>query len=1001
MGGGPRAARQKARAFFLDYAGMLGLRDVDAEVTLVGERVDKLGARHLTFEQSYRGVPVFAGLVRAHFSDDGRLVAVNGNLVPGIRVSPSPTRSAAEAATVAIALVAEENDGRELYARSGILTVYRTGLAQGVEGESHLTWQNEVGNGSDIREFVYVDAHSGKVVDRLPGIMDALSRRAYDGQFLPTVPPSYPDSPFWVEGQAFPTGNTEADNMILASGETYGFFDDAFGRDSFDDAGAVMDSIFNRGYQCPNASWNGTFISFCNGLTTDDVTAHEWGHAYTQYTHNLIYAWQPGALNESYSDIWGETVDQINGRMTDTPNTLRTEGLCSAFQILPPITRVNSPDTIDGDYPSGTSAFSPAIVAPGTTADVLRPNDGFVDAATGNTATDGCGAPPTFLQGPNSWVNAAQVAGKIVLVDRGVCGFQVKAYNAQQNGAIGVVIANVATTPNPTVPPNMGPTPGTPAVTIPTASMNLANGNLLRTELGVPNVVNATLTERPHPPVEDDSVRWLLGEDDTAFGLANAPRDMWTPTCFGNPGKVSDTAYGCSTADSGGVHDNSGVPNHAFALIVDGGTYNGQTITGIGLTKAAHIYFRAMTEYQVPTSDFPDHADAIEQSAADFIVSGDNFPDLVTGLPVGPVTAADRAEIQKAMLAVEMRTPPTQCNFQPILAKTPPDRCEAGLTQVALFSDDFETGSDGWSVSHDAVTRRDFTERDWELDDSLPGDFPEDDPRPGTAFFAIDPEFGTCAPGGDESGVLHLTSPLIILPGNAANPLLTFDHYVSTESGFDGGNLKIRVNGGGYTLVAREDFTYNPYNATLTSAAGGNTNPLAGQRAFSGTDGGQVFGSWGRSHVDLSNYAGPNDRISLRWDFGTDGCGGVEGWYVDDVTVYACLPALSIDDISVAEGDSGKTSATFTVSLSPASASPVTVRYKTADGTASSGANDYVPTGLKRLTIPAQATSATFTVDVKGDTLVESNEVFFVNLSAPTNATIVDGQGQCTITNDD
>ena len=69
---------------------------------------------------------------------------------------------------------------------------------------------------------------------------------------------------------------------------------------------------------------------------------------------------------------------------------------------------------------------------------------------------------------------------------------------------------------------------------------------------------------------------------------------MWNPRCFGNPGKVSDTfEYACSTADGGGVHPNSGVPNHAFALLVDGGSYNGQTITAIGLTKAAHIYFRA------------------------------------------------------------------------------------------------------------------------------------------------------------------------------------------------------------------------------------------------------------------------------------------------------------------------------------------------------------------------------------------------------------------------
>ncbi len=88
----------------------------------------------------------------------------------------------------------------------------------------------------------------------------------------------------------------------------------------------------------------------------------------------------------------------------------------------------------------------------------------------------------------------------------------------------------------------------------------------------------------------DASTRWLLGEDDTAVGLTGALRDMFDPPCYFNPGKVTDAFYGCGTADAGGVHNNSGVPNHAYALIVDGGTYNGQTITGIGLTKAAHIY---------------------------------------------------------------------------------------------------------------------------------------------------------------------------------------------------------------------------------------------------------------------------------------------------------------------------------------------------------------------------------------------------------------------------
>ena len=76
----------------------------------------------------------------------------------------------------------------------------------------------------------------------------------------------------------------------------------------------------------------------------------------------------------------------------------------------------------------------------------------------------------------------------------------------------------------------------------------------------------------------------------------------------------------------------------------------------------------------------------------------------------------------------------------------------------------------------------------------------------------------------------------------------------------------------------------------MTTAAGGNTNPLVGQAAFSGTDGGSVTGSWGRSIVNLAPYAVPGDKVKIRFEMGTDGCGGTFGWYVDDVQVYSCRP---------------------------------------------------------------------------------------------------------------
>jgi hypothetical protein len=117
---------------------------------------------------------------------------------------------------------------------------------------------------------------------------------------------------------------------------------------------------------------------------------------------------------------------------------------------------------------------------------------------------------------------------------------------------------------------------------------------------------------------------------------------------------------------------------------------------------------------------------------------------------------------------------------------------------------------------------------------------------------------------------------------------MAFDHWVATEAGWDGGNLKISVNGGPWQLVAPGDFIYNPYNASLFTAAQGNTNPIAGEPAFTGADGGSVTGSWGRSIIDLGPYAQPNDKIVLRFDMGTDGCNGAVGWYVDDLSVYQC-----------------------------------------------------------------------------------------------------------------
>jgi hypothetical protein len=118
-----------------------------------------------------------------------------------------------------------------------------------------------------------------------------------------------------------------------------------------------------------------------------------------------------------------------------------------------------------------------------------------------------------------------------------------------------------------------------------------------------------------------------------------------------------------------------------------------------------------------------------------------------------------------------------------------------------------------------------------------------------------------------------------------------------------------------------------------------------------------------------------------------------------DEHVPAALPSLSILDAGVVEGNAGTTPATFEVRLSAASASPVTVAFATAGGTATSGADFQPSSGI--LTFAAGATVRSVAVAVVGDTQVEPDETFGVVLSSASGATLLVGSGTGTIVDDD
>ncbi|MBN2002891.1 MAG: carboxypeptidase regulatory-like domain-containing protein [Anaerolineae bacterium] len=743
------AARDQALAFFETYGDLFGMSAPQRELQFLGVSTDRYGARHVEYAQVYNDVPVFAALMQAHFNQAGDLTAVNGVFIPKIGLDTTPTLSAGEAESRALATVAGQQDTEgdplqkgsdaaapvALTARNATLYVFRQNLVRGIPGTNVLVYEVEVTGGAGVREFVYVDAHTGAIVEQFTGVYDDLTRRAFNGE------ESFPATPSWVEGDPLPNPDAEEGHVIYGAGEIYNLFASVSGGDflSYDGNDAGMDSVYNAAMEgdCPNAEWTGVYARFCAHVSGDDTVGHEWAHAYSDNTHGLIYAWQSGALSETYSDVWGEAMDMLNGRGVDTTlSAPRTDGGCSQYAT---------------------------------------------------------------------------------------------------------------------------------------------------------------------PPGADGSYRWLSGEDDLALG---AIRDLWNPPCInGDPGKVSDTGYVCDASDGGGVHTNCGVTNHAFALLVDGGTYNGQTITGLGLTKTLAIYWRAQSIYQGPASSFVDHADALEASCADLTGQAIYEPSTaisVTAVSAGQITAADCGEVTKAIAAVEMRTPPA-CEFTPMLASPAPPLCNDLENLQTVFTENWEAGALGsWTAGRrDVRNPGHYVMPSWHVTDELPGGLH------GRAAFGQADDAGVCGTEDDQSSVRYLESADIVLPATGPAPRVAFDHSPATEADYDGGNLKVSVNGGPWQVVPAGAFIFNAYPGELATDEDGNTNPMAGEPAFHGSDEGDNHTRWGQSQVDLAGLAAPGDTIRLRFELGIDGCGGKIGWYVDEVQVYQCRPKLMGALGGVIEDDGG------------------------------------------------------------------------------------------------
>ncbi|MBX3396319.1 MAG: M4 family metallopeptidase [Phycisphaerae bacterium] len=711
--GANQIARPEPIDFFQIHGSVFGVSDPNVQLVEVKRETDGIGWTHTTYQQLHAGVPVFSGDLKVHQNAAGQIMSVNGRFYPlSTKLPVNAKLTADDANLVALDRIAEAG---ALIERNEFVIVDPGWYGDPPMGARAAYYIVVADYSAGIREGFFVDAANGEIIDQWSMIHAAKDRAIYDGNGASGIPGTLARG----EGAPAVASPEDVNRAYDYYGDTYDYYFRAFGRDSIDGAGITMVATVNStSPNCPNAYWNGVQMVFCTGLVTDDVVGHELTHGVTQYTANLIYQNQPGQLNESYSDVFGELVDLFNG----------------------------------------DSAFA------------------------GN--------------------------------------------------------------PQPPFWPTHSTGPG------------LDSPNNLRGSGCSPKVDNFP-----------DGVRWLLGEDVSV--TSNAFRDMWNPPCRNHPDRALSPLHVCPAIDNGGVHSGSGVPNHAFAIVTDGKTFNGYEVQGIGPIKAGAIWYRALTIYLTQASNFNDAYLALNQAALDLVGTFPNDPR--TGSPITePITAADVTELNKALLAVELNTPGRCGLIGPVILDSS-SVFECGDRDV-LFADDFESGNTGWTVFNTGPTPF-----DWEL---TPGPFLFG--RTGTAWFCPNPSIGNCG-SNDQSGVHSLVSPLMVAPIGGGSLFASFTHLIWTEGAYDGGNVKIIVNGNAAIEVPRTSFVANPYNDRLAPAPG-NTNPNAGQAAWSGSGGG-----WGETVIDLTTLVAPGDEFRLQFELSKDGCTGARGWYLDDFSVFTCV----------------------------------------------------------------------------------------------------------------
>lgn len=287
------------------------------ELRAARSHTDELGMTHVRMHQFLNGKRVYGADVVLHARANGDVFLLNGQF----RQARGARTRAAVAADEALALAITEAGIGDFELLGAPELVYVVG---GEDDGVHLAWRALIDyqGARAARDYIFADAADGSLAAIHPTIHYAKSWQTYDAMDAAYNSASMPGTLVCTGSQS--CGLPDAQDAHDGASITYDYYSTKFGRDSLDDAGMTLVSSVNvcgfNNSGCSgwnNAAWTGAQMVYGDGdgvtfspLSGDlDVVGHELTHGVTDFTSDLIYSSDSGALNEGLSDIFGASIE--------------------------------------------------------------------------------------------------------------------------------------------------------------------------------------------------------------------------------------------------------------------------------------------------------------------------------------------------------------------------------------------------------------------------------------------------------------------------------------------------------------------------------------------------------------------------------------------------------------------------------------------------------------------------------------------------------------------